>query len=104
MKCLVAILSLGALALAGSCSPTPPGKLEARELAQRLGCFACHAPKAKGGVAAPLDGIDARLSPQDLHLVLTYPRRLHPGAKMPSYAYLPREEREALVDFLVQWR
>ena len=33
-------------------------------------------------------------------MVLTQPRQLHPGAKMPSYAYLPGAERQALVDFL----
>jgi cytochrome c2 len=71
------------------------------DLAKRLGCFACHALRGHGGnLAGPLDGIGARLSQQQLQKVLTYPRQLHPLAKMPSYAYLPSTEQEALVNYL----
>jgi mono/diheme cytochrome c family protein len=73
----------------------------APDLARRLGCFACHSLGGWGGkTAAPLDRVAARLAPAQLHIVLTHPRKLHAGAKMPSYAYLPAEERQALVDFL----
>ena len=38
----------------------PPGA----ELAGRLGCFACHSLKGQEGkLAAPLDGVGARLTP-----------------------------------------
>jgi mono/diheme cytochrome c family protein len=70
-------------------------------LAKRLGCFACHALKGQGGDrAAPLDGIGARLTFQELRTAITFPRRLHHRAKMPSYAYLPSLEQEAVVKFL----
>ncbi len=71
----------------------------ASDLARRLGCFACHAA-GPGAAAASLDGIGSRLSPEQLQVALTQPRRLHAGARMPSYAYLPDGERQALVDFL----
>ena len=90
-----------ALLLAGSWGW---GQTQARpglDLAKRLGCFACHARHGPGGnLAAPLDGIGARLAPQQLRLALTYPRQLHPHAKMPSYAYLPPTEQEALLKYL----
>jgi hypothetical protein len=71
------------------------------ELAERLGCLACHSLKRQGGkLAAPLDGVGARLTPRELGIVIAYPRRLHPRAKMPSYAYLPPVEQEVLVNFL----
>ncbi len=71
------------------------------DLARRLGCFACHAQPGPGAKrATPLNGIGARLSPQKLRLAITFPRQLHPGAQMPSYAYLPLQEQEALVNFL----
>jgi hypothetical protein len=94
-----------ALLLAGSFSwgqsRTPPRL----PLAERLGCFACHSLQGAGGhLAAPLDGVGARLSPQQLRLALTYPRRLHPRAKMPSYAYLPPAEQKALVTYLESLR
>jgi cytochrome c oxidase subunit II len=89
------------LALAVSCGGSPPPPPAGAELAERLGCFACHALHGRGGsIAAPLDGVGGRLSRQELDLILTYPRRLRPGARMPSYAYLPPAERQALADFL----
>jgi cbb3-type cytochrome oxidase cytochrome c subunit len=33
-------------------------------------------------------------------MVLSQPRQLYPGAKMPSYAYLPATEPQKLLDFL----
>jgi len=72
------------------------------DLTGRLGCFACHSLRGFGGGdrASPLDDIGARLSRADLQKVVTYPRQLHPGAKMPSYAYLPPAELQTLLDFL----
>jgi hypothetical protein len=71
------------------------------ELAGRLGCLACHALKGQGGkLAAPLDGLGARLTPRELGIAIAYPRQRHPRAKMPSYAYLPPMEQAVLVKFL----
>jgi cbb3-type cytochrome oxidase cytochrome c subunit len=53
-----------------------------------------------GTLAVALDGVGNRLSPQNLQTVLRYPRQLHARAKMPSYAYLPEAEQEALVKYL----
>ena len=71
------------------------------ELAGRLGCLACHALNGPGGkLAAPFDGVGARLTAGELAIAIAYPRRRHPRAKMPSYAYLPPAEQAALVEFL----
>jgi hypothetical protein len=71
------------------------------ELAERLGCLACHAAPGPGGqLAAPLNGVGARLTPRELGIAIAYPRQRHPQAKMPSYAYLPPTEQVALVEFL----
>jgi hypothetical protein len=81
----------------GAQAPPPQGA----ELAPRLGCLACHALNGPGGkLAAPLDGVGSRLTPRELGIAIAYPRQLHPGAKMPSYAYLPPAEQEAVVTFL----
>ncbi|MGA8571758.1 MAG: c-type cytochrome [Desulfobaccales bacterium] len=81
----------------------PPGQRvvegAGEELAGRLGCFACH-KKGPGRLAPSLDGVGSRLTREQLQVVLVQSRRLHPGAKMPSYAYLPGGERLALLDFL----
>jgi mono/diheme cytochrome c family protein len=74
---------------------------QGEELAGRLGCLACHALTRQGGkVAAPLDGVGARLTPRELGVAIAYPHQRHPRAKMPSYAYLPPLEQAALVKFL----
>jgi mono/diheme cytochrome c family protein len=85
------------LAAASGSRAQPPGA----ELAERLGCLACHAGNGSGGkLAAPLNGIGARLTATELALSIAYPRQRHPRAKMPSYAYLPPAEQAALVEFL----
>jgi mono/diheme cytochrome c family protein len=76
-------------------------KLQGAELAERLGCLACHALNGPGGkLAAALDGVGARLTAGELAIAIGYPRQRHPRAKMPSYAYLPPAEQAALVEFL----
>ncbi len=78
-----------------------PAPLSAPDLAQRLGCWACHSLHGQGGKeAAPLDQIGSRLNPADVQGALIRPRNGHPGAKMPSYAYLRPWEMQALVNYL----
>ncbi len=81
----------------------PPGQQAVSDagpdLARRLGCFACHG-KAPGHLASSLDGSGSCLTREQLQVMLLQPRQLYPGAKMPSYAYLPEGERRALLDFL----
>ena len=96
----VAILEAGlGLSLAWGLSAASAQELGAAGLARRLGCFACHAA-GPGHLAVALNGVSSRLSREQLQVALTQPRQLYPGAKMPSYAYLPGAERTALLDFL----
>lgn len=90
------LLIFGAAACGTLSEPWPP-----LELARRLGCFACHALGGQGGDrAGPLDGAGQKFSAAEIEMLLQFPRRFHPGAKMPSYAYLPVHERQALAGFL----
>lgn len=101
MRNIVLLALLPLLLLAGSLSWGQTPERQIPDLASRLGCFACHALQGQGGnLAPPLDGVGARLSPQKLQIALTHPRQLHPGAKMPSYAYLPPQEQEVLVKYM----
>jgi mono/diheme cytochrome c family protein len=100
MRLTTALVACLGLTLAGS-SGAPAQSATGAELAGRLGCFACHALHGRGGrLAAALDGAGRRLSRPELEVILTYPRRLYPEARMPSYEYLPPAERQALADFL----
>lgn len=79
----------------------PAPEVSGPELARRLGCWACHFLPGQGEQkGSSLDNIGARLSPEDLHAVLTHPRSRLPQAKMPSYAHLRPWEMLALVDYL----
>lgn len=97
---LVLLAGLG-LSLAVCLSSASGQEFKGADLAPRLGCWACHSLQGSGGVqASRLEGIGRRLSLADLQKILTYPRQVHPGAKMPSYAYLRPAEQQALLDFL----
>ena len=89
------------LTLLFTLAAAPAPEVSAPDLAQRLGCWACHSLPGQGGEkSAPLEQIGARLSPEDLRAVLIHPRSRHPQAKMPSYAHLRPGEMQALVDYL----
>jgi len=97
----VRTLQLLGLALIAACTSAPPPEISGPDLAQRLGCFACHSVNGAGGAAASrLDGVGSRLTPAELQETLAQPRRRHPQVKMPSYAYVRPGEMQALVDFL----
>lgn len=94
-----------ALALLLAAGPGSRAQTRGAELAERLGCLACHALKRpEARAAAAFDGIGTRLTAAELALSIAYPRRRHPGAKMPSYAYLPPAEQAALVEFLQSFK
>lgn len=89
------------LLLPFSLAAAPAPVVSAPDLAQRLGCWACHSLHKQGGKeAAPLDRIGARLSSEDLRAALIRPRSRQPQAQMPSYAHLRPWEMQALVDYL----
>ncbi|MBM4273920.1 MAG: cytochrome c [Deltaproteobacteria bacterium] len=83
------------------CSPPSKPEFSGPELVRRLGCLACHGlgDSVPQG-ASWLDGKGSKLTRQELEVSLTHPRRRHPGAKMPSYAYVRQGELEALVRYL----
>ena len=99
MKILAILVAGLGLSLTWGPSAAPAQGLGAPDLARRLGCFACHG-EGRGYPARSLEGVGARLPRAQLQVVLTRPRQLYPGAKMPSYAYLPAAERQTLLDFL----
>jgi hypothetical protein len=99
VKFLPALVAGAGLSLALGLSAASAQELGAADLARRLGCFACHG-EGPGYRAPALEGVGNRLPRAQLQVVLTQPRKLYPGAKMPSYAYLPAEERQVLLDFL----
>lgn len=102
MRRWLGVLAGVGLALTGSLTPAPAQEPAGADLAQRLGCFACHSRHRRGGtVSTPLDSLGTRFSSRDLEILLTRPRQLYPQARMPSYAYLPPGEQQALIDFLL---
>ena len=99
MRLTATLVAALGLILACGLSAAPAQEAPAPDLARRLGCFACHG-QGRDYPAHSLEGVGSRLSRAQLQVALAQPRKLHPGAKMPSYAYLPSAERQALVDFL----
>jgi menaquinol-cytochrome c reductase cytochrome b/c subunit len=67
-----------------------------KQVVAQSGCLACHKIGENGGTIGPdLTKVGARLAPQAIERTL-----INPTAPMPPYASLPREKRDALVEFL----
>jgi nitric oxide reductase subunit C len=72
------------------------------ELFRALGCTGCHALGGLGGQSAPtLDGVGGRLDRSGLERQIVNPQSRNPDTIMPSYSQVPRQDLEALVDFLL---
>lgn len=56
--------------------------------------------RAWGGTSYPLDGDGARLSTDALRAWIVAPRPVDPAVRKPACEHLPREEVDALVDYL----
>ncbi len=69
-------------------------------------CTPCHSIGGKGNAKGPLDGVGAKLSPEEIRQWLINPTEMTGRTKatrkppMPSYAKLPKEDVEALVAYL----
>ena len=72
-----------------------------REVAAQSGCLACHkfGENGNAGPGPHLTNIGSRLPKQAIARTL-----VNPTAPMPSFADLPQEKRDALVEFLSQLR
>ena len=71
------------------------------QLYQRLACHGCHSRQGQGGTVGPtLDGLDERLSRQEVVTQLLAPRRRQADSRMPSFAFLRTREQQDLMVFV----
>ncbi len=70
--------------------------VKAGEMFYKINCAVCHGMDKKGNGAFPsLETVSSRLGPKDVKGVLQ-----RPGGRMPSFATLPAEDKDAIVAFL----
>jgi nitric oxide reductase subunit C len=81
---------------AASTSPSP-----GESLFRAQGCSACHTISGVGGKIGPdLTRVGSRRSKEWIEEQLENPKSHNPDSIMPSFAKLPKEDREALADYL----
>lgn len=101
--CRLSWIGLLGLALGLGCQAPP--SWSGVELYQRLNCWACHDQTQLHPASAPsLAGIGRCLDKPVLVLQLTRPRQRCPESRMPSFAFLRPEEKQALLAYLQQER
>ncbi|TYO97521.1 hypothetical protein EDC39_11061 [Geothermobacter ehrlichii] len=72
----------------------------ARGLINALGCKGCHRFEGSGGSIGPsLDQVGRHRDRQAILRLLRTPPPVETGRPMPSYAFLPQDDLEALADF-----
>jgi cytochrome c551 len=105
---LVAGLMIGLVAAAcGSGRPSDDPDIEARVAAADPAagqsvfddiCAACHGPEGQGGIGARLVGVGGRLSPTEIHGIVTDGR-----GRMPAWGNrLDADEVDAVVAYLLE--
>jgi mono/diheme cytochrome c family protein len=70
-------------------------------------CSMCHSIAGKGAAKGPLDGVGSKLKPEEIREWIVDPAKMTAAAKatrkpaMPAkYKALPKEDLDALVDYL----
>jgi mono/diheme cytochrome c family protein len=63
-------------------------------------CQMCHMIDGVGNKRAPLDGVGAKLSKDDLRKWILTPSEMNPKVKKPSYAKIAKDDLDALVEYL----
>lgn len=64
-------------------------------------CTMCHLVRGRGGAIGPdLSKVAARMTESQLQAKIAYPKKLHPGTTMPSFATLDAREMQALISYL----
>ena len=73
---------------------------QGREVFAVQKCSLCHSIAGKGGGEA-LDGVGARLKPDELRKRIRNPRDVSPGSEMKAYPNLPEKDLNNLVAYLL---
>jgi len=63
-------------------------------------CQMCHMIDGVGSKRAPLDGVGAKLSKDDLRKWIVAPSEMNAKVKKPSFAKISADDLTALVDYL----
>jgi mono/diheme cytochrome c family protein len=67
---------------------------------EELGCAGCHSLRGAGNASRPLDGVGRRLSREAIRTWIVAPEQMDPGVRKPSYDRVPKEDVDALVEYL----
>ncbi len=98
---LIGLFFLAGIALAFSMqSATDRG----REVYAEQKCALCHSIAGIGGKKSVLDGVGAKLRPEDIKRWIRTPREMKPNATMKPYPKLSEKDLEDLVGFLATLR
>jgi len=90
-SCVLMILFL----VGTACADQPGERLFNRK------CAMCHKVRGRGGDIGPdLTKVGSRLSLTQLQAKIAYPKKVTPGSSMPSFATLPADEMQVLLNYL----
>ncbi|HML77142.1 MULTISPECIES: c-type cytochrome [Geobacter] len=96
-KAVAVILAAGALCA----SSVPAFAAASGEKLFAEKCAMCHKVKGTGGVLGPdLTKVGATRNESFLREQLTNPKKMNPATTMPSFKGLPKQEQDALVNYL----
>lgn len=103
MKSRIIALFAALILLTVLAAPAMADDAKARGLVNSLGCKGCHMFEGSGGSIGPtLDGIGKTMNEDQIREKLLEPKKSNPKSMMPAYGHLPKEDVDALSDFLAE--
>ena len=93
---ILALIIFGGMAVFSQGEASDQGK----EVFAAQKCSLCHSVAGSGGETA-LDGVGARIKPDDIRKRIKAPKDVKPGSTMKAYPNLPEKDLDSLIAYLL---
>jgi mono/diheme cytochrome c family protein len=102
MKSAIVLFGMGMIILIGTAVALSPDAVvdHGKEVYGMQKCAMCHSISGVGGERMALDGVGARLKPEDIRKWIRTPKEMKADTTMKSYPNLPEKDLRDLVAYL----
>jgi cytochrome c2 len=101
MKSAVCLVAIVILIGAAAALPQNAASKAGRDVYAAQKCALCHSISGIGGKKSALDGVGARLKPEEIRKWIQTPKEMKPDTTMKPYPNLPQKDLENLTAYLL---
>jgi len=101
MKTVLFLLISASMILSGGLISLAADAAHGKQVYAAQNCKLCHSIAKVGNPKHPLDGVGAKLNPDQVKKWIVSPKEMDPKATMKAYPNLPSKDLEDLVEYMM---